>query len=105
MTYYLVKFWVQKLSNLKKHGRNKQRVFLDVFSPPENESKVHLPVKKLFLALESWWTFAVRNYIQPTCSLPAAPVVIIELIHPTQAQYLCGSFSHPATAQPDNPYR
>ncbi len=63
MTYYLVKFRVQKSSNSKKHGRNKQRVFLDVFSPSENESKVHLPIKNLFPALESWWTFAVYNCI------------------------------------------
>ena len=61
MTYYLVKFWVQRLSNPKKHGRNKGRVFLDIFSPSENNSGVHLPIKNIFLVLESWWTFAVHN--------------------------------------------
>jgi hypothetical protein len=32
---------------------------LDVFSPPENESGVHFPVKNLVPVLENWWTFAV----------------------------------------------
>jgi hypothetical protein len=46
------------MSNPKRHGKNK-RVFLDVFSPPENNSGVHLPIKNLFPTLESLWTFAV----------------------------------------------
>ena len=55
----MVNFWVQRMSNPKKRGKNKQRVFLDVFSPLENNSGVHLPVKNLFPVLENWWTFAV----------------------------------------------
>jgi hypothetical protein len=42
--------------------KNKQRVFLDVFSPSENDSRVCLPIKNLFPMLENWWTFAVWHY-------------------------------------------
>ena len=51
------------MSNLKKCGKNIKRVFLDVFSPPENDSGVRLPVKNLVPALENWWAFAVHHYI------------------------------------------
>jgi hypothetical protein len=49
------------MSNPKKCGKNKQRVFLDVFSPSENDSRVHLPIKNLFHTLENLRTFAVRH--------------------------------------------
>ena len=42
-------------------GKNRKKVFLDVFSPPENESGVHFPVTNLVPTLENWWTFAVRH--------------------------------------------
>ena len=47
------------MSNPKKRGNNRKRVFLDVFSPSENDPGVRFPVKNLFPALENWWTFAV----------------------------------------------
>jgi hypothetical protein len=36
-----------RMSKPKNHGKDKTRVFLDVFSLPENKSRVHFPVKNL----------------------------------------------------------
>jgi hypothetical protein len=46
---------------MEMHGKSKQRVFLDVFSPPENESEVHFPVKNLVQALLNLSCFAVQH--------------------------------------------
>jgi hypothetical protein len=59
------------MSNPKKRGKNKQRVFLDVFSPSENDSGVHLPVKNLFHMLENLWTFAVQH-----CTIQAVTLLV-----------------------------
>jgi len=60
-THYIVKFGPGDCPPPKKCGKNKKRVFLDVFSPPKNDSGVCFPVKNLFPTLENWWTFAVRH--------------------------------------------
>ena len=49
------------MSNPKKRGNNRKRVFLDVFSPSENDPGVCFPIKNLFPILENWWTFAVQH--------------------------------------------
>jgi hypothetical protein len=61
MTHYIVKFYVWRLSNMKKCGKSKWRVFLDVSSPPENKSKVCFPVKNLVQALLNLSCFAVQH--------------------------------------------
>ena len=45
-THYIVKFGPRDCPPPEKHGKNKKRVFLDVFSPPENNSGVRFPIKK-----------------------------------------------------------
>ena len=44
---------------MKKHGESKRRVFLDIFSPPENKSKVCFPKKNLVKALLNLSCFAI----------------------------------------------
>jgi hypothetical protein len=50
------------MSYPKKHGKTQMKVFLDVFSPPENESEVCLSVKNLVPTLLNLSCFAVRHY-------------------------------------------
>ena len=47
------------MSKPKNHGKDLARVFLDVFSLPENESGVHFPEKNIDLPLENLLFFAV----------------------------------------------
>jgi hypothetical protein len=49
------------MSKPKNRGKELARVFLDVFSLPENESGVHFPEKNLDLPLENLSFFAVRH--------------------------------------------
>ena len=58
-THYIVKFGLEDYPPPKICGKNKRRVFLDIFSPPDNNSRVRFPVKNLFPVLANWWTFAV----------------------------------------------
>ena len=46
---------------MEKRGKSKWRVFLDVFSPPENESEVRFPIKNLVQALLNLSCFAVQH--------------------------------------------
>ncbi len=46
---------------MKKRGKSKRRVFLDIFSPPENKSEVHFPIKNLVQALLNLLCFAIRH--------------------------------------------
>jgi len=49
------------MSKPKTHGKDLARVFLDVFSLPENESRVYFPEKNLDWPLENLLFFAVRH--------------------------------------------
>jgi hypothetical protein len=46
---------------MKKHGKSKRRVFLDIFSPSKNKSKVCFPIKNLVKALLNLLCFAVQH--------------------------------------------
>jgi len=59
-------FLQKSTSKLKKCGNVLRRVFLDVFSPPDHDSDVHLPYKNLVLVLASLWTYAVRHCRGPS---------------------------------------
>jgi len=45
----------------KNYGKDLARVFLDIFSLPENESRIHFPEKNLDLLLENLLFFAVQH--------------------------------------------
>jgi hypothetical protein len=59
----MYKFCSQNVSKPKKHGRVLGGVFLDVFSPPDHESEVHLPVKNLDQALATLLIYGVQHYM------------------------------------------
>ena len=99
MIHYIVKFWVWRLSNTEKCGKSKRRVFLDIFSPPENNSGVHLPVKNQFPALQNLWTFAVRHCRRSNCQHQAGGnrrvmgISHVSTTHQTKQSY-CTSLHH-----------
>jgi len=43
----IANFQAARMSKPKTRGKYQAKVFLDVFSLPENESRVHFPVKNL----------------------------------------------------------
>jgi len=49
------------MSYPKKRGKTQMKVFLDVFSPAENDSEVRLSVKNLVPVLLNLSCFAVRH--------------------------------------------
>ena len=51
------------MSKPKNCGKDQTKVFLDVFSLPENESEVHFPIKNLDQPLEKLSFFAVQYCI------------------------------------------
>src|SRR6266851_10499412 len=58
-------FWVTRMSKPKNCGKYQARVFLDVFSLPENESRVNFPKKNLDPLLVNLSCFAVWSRETP----------------------------------------